>query len=113
MQSIQAAGLLPQAAPALRPDLGGIGLRVGVFGTGVLGRHHTRLLSQLPGARLIGVHDPRLESAEVVAQEFGTRVWPDADALAAEIDAAVVASPTVTHAELAVRLLERGGQGEG
>jgi predicted dehydrogenase len=83
-------------------------LRVGVFGTGALGRHHTRILGGLPGVERIGVFDPRPEQAAAVAGEYGARTFDTFEALAAEIDAAVVAAPTVAHAELGVALLERG-----
>jgi predicted dehydrogenase len=83
-------------------------LRVGVFGTGALGRHHTRLLGALPGVERVGVYDPRPEAAHAMAAEFGARVHAGFDELAGAIDAAVVAAPTVAHADLGVSLLERG-----
>lgn len=83
-------------------------LRVGVFGTGALGRHHTRILSQLPEAELVGVFDTREEIARAVAEPHGARVFESAGALASEIEAAVVAVPTTLHAELGESLLSRG-----
>jgi predicted dehydrogenase len=46
--------------------------------------------------------------AEAVAVEHGTRAFADLDDLAGRIDAAVVATPTVTHAEIGCALLGRG-----
>jgi predicted dehydrogenase len=86
----------------------GTPLRVGVFGTGALGRHHTRILGGLPGVERVGVFDPRPEQAAAVAAEYGAKVFDSFDALAGEIDAAVVAAPTVAHAELGTALLARG-----
>ena len=83
-------------------------LRIGVIGTGALGRHHVRILAALPGAELVGVVDAHPETAEAIAREHGTRVFPGLDALAGEIEAAVVAVPTVAHAEVGERLLRRG-----
>lgn len=83
-------------------------MRVGVFGTGALGRHHTRILAALPGAELVGVYDPRAEAARTAAEPYGARVFPSVEALAGEIDAAVAAVPTVAHADVAGGLLERG-----
>ena len=83
-------------------------LRVGVFGTGALGRHHTRILSQLPEAELVGVYDTRPDVARTVAEPHGARVFESAGELAAGIEAAVVAVPTTLHAELGVELLARG-----
>lgn len=83
-------------------------VRVGVVGTGALGRHHVRLLSQLPAADLRGVYDLRREAAEEVAREHGARVHPTWESLAAEVEAMVVAVPTVEHARIGCRLLARG-----
>ena len=83
-------------------------MRVGVVGVGALGRHHVRILSELGRVELAGVHDLRPEVAAQVAAEFSTRSLPTLDALAAEVDAMVVAVPTVSHGEVAGRLLDRG-----
>jgi predicted dehydrogenase len=83
-------------------------LRIGVIGTGALGRHHVRILSSLPGAELIGIVDRSPAAAEAMAAEHGARIFPDVDALAGEIEAAVVAVPTVDHAAVGEALLRRG-----
>jgi predicted dehydrogenase len=77
-------------------------------GTGALGRHHARLLAELPGVELVGVHDRRPEVAAAVAAEFGCRAWASPDALADAVAAMVVAVPTVDHAAVACPLLARG-----
>jgi predicted dehydrogenase len=94
------SGATPESAPEA--------LRVAVVGTGALGRHHVRILSELPGAQLVGIHDARPEVASALAEEHGTRAYADLDALAAEVDAVVLAVPTTDHAKLGVQLLERG-----
>jgi predicted dehydrogenase len=86
----------------------GDAVRVAVVGVGHLGRHHARIAASLPGARLSGVLDRKPDRAAEVAREFGGRVLPDLDAVAAESDAVVVATPTVSHAEIARALLARG-----
>ena len=83
-------------------------LRVGVFGAGSMGRNHVRNLAALPGVELVGVHDPKTEAAETVAAEHGTKAFHDLDDLAGRLDAAVVAAPTVSHAEIGCNLLSRG-----
>jgi predicted dehydrogenase len=83
-------------------------LRVGVVGTGALGRHHVRLLAGLPGAELAGIYDASPAAAEAVAREHGARIFASLDALAGEVEAAVVAVPTVAHAAVGTRLLDRG-----
>ena len=81
---------------------------MGVVGTGALGRHHARLLAQLPEVDFVGVFDRRPEVANAVAAEFGCRAWPNLEALADAAAAMVVAVPTVDHAAVACPLLARG-----
>jgi predicted dehydrogenase len=83
-------------------------LRVGVFGAGAMGRNHVRLLSSLPGSELVGVYDPKAEAAEAAARDHGARVFSKLEDLAGEIEAAVVAAPTVAHADMGCALLDRG-----
>jgi predicted dehydrogenase len=83
-------------------------LRMGVVGTGAMGRNHVRILSALPGVELVGVHDPDPRAAGAMAQEHGARVFERLDDLAGEIEAAVVAVPTVAHADIGCVLLGRG-----
>jgi predicted dehydrogenase len=86
----------------------GTPLRIGVVGTGALGRHHVRIASSLPDAQLVGVFDARPEVAAAIAAEHGTRAFDSLDALAGEVEAVVLAVPTTDHARLGVQLLERG-----
>ncbi len=83
-------------------------LRVGVVGTGEMGRRHVRILSRLAGAELVGVLDIRPEVAREVAGAFETRVFSSLEELGAEVDAAVVAVPTADHARVGADLLHRG-----
>jgi len=83
-------------------------LRVGVVGTGSLGRHHVRILAGLEDVELVGIFDLRPEVAQTMAEEHQTRAYPSLPELAAEIDAAVVAVPTTDHAKVGCQLLESG-----
>ncbi len=83
-------------------------MRAGVFGTGAMGRNHVRLLTALPGAELVGIYDPSSGSAEAAAREHGARIFPSLEELAGEIEVAVVAAPTVAHADMGCALLGRG-----
>ena len=57
---------------------------------------------------VVGVHDHHPGRAEDVAREFSLPILPDLDAVASEAEAVVVATPTVTHAEIAGLFLDRG-----
>lgn len=83
-------------------------IRTGVFGTGAMGKNHVRLLAELPGSDLVGIHDADPERAQDLAGVYGTKVFEDPDALASEIDAAVLAVPTVAHEDLGCKLFSAG-----
>ena len=83
-------------------------LRVGVVGVGHLGRHHARILADLPGAALTAVVDIDAERVGRVASDLGTRSETDAAALLGAVDAVTVAVPTESHARVATPFLEAG-----
>ncbi len=89
-------------------------LRVGVVGCGAFGRNHARVYRDLerdPSQRieLVGVADLDYARAQAVAREFGTQAFYSVDDLiAAGVQAASVAVPTVAHLEVARQLLESG-----
>ncbi len=82
-------------------------LRAAVVGTGHLGRHHVRILASTPGVEMIGAWDLDPERLAAVTAEHGVAALPSLEA-AAEADAVVVATPTVTHREVAEPLLAAG-----
>jgi len=83
-------------------------VRVGVIGCGRMGRLHTRVYSQIPAVKLIGVHDASAETAEAVADSYQCRAFATVDDLLAEVDAVTIAVPTAFHADLADACLSRG-----
>lgn len=83
-------------------------LRTAVVGVGRLGGEHARLLSDLPGSELVGVHDLDGERGRAVAREHGTCHFEELEALLAAADAVVVAVPTVAHHSVARAALEAG-----
>ena len=83
-------------------------LRVGVIGVGHLGRHHARILGDLPGASLAGVADLIEDRAAEAAATRGVPAFTDYRALLDRVDAAVIAVPTVDHLAVARECLARG-----
>src|SRR5260370_30475908 len=83
-------------------------IRVGVVGTGELGRNHARVYRELSGVDLVGVYDQNPQRATAVAAEFQTPVLQSLEELLGRADAVSVAVPTVAHAEVGCRLLEMG-----
>jgi predicted dehydrogenase len=82
--------------------------RVGVVGVGHLGNHHTRILSQIREAELVGVNDADAEKGRRVAQTYGTRSFESLDQLLKETDAISLVVPTTVHHPMAKRILESG-----
>lgn len=83
-------------------------VRIGVVGAGAFGRHHLRVLKQLPACELIAVVDAAGDRAHAAAAEFGCAAVPDVRELAGRVEAAVVAAPTSSHADIGCALLESG-----
>ncbi|MEK9500111.1 Gfo/Idh/MocA family protein [Gaopeijia maritima] len=83
-------------------------LRMGVVGTGSLGFHHARILRDVEGVEMVGIHDRRAERAAEVAAELGVVAHPTLEALLDQADAIVVAVPTTAHEAVAVAALARG-----
>jgi UDP-N-acetylglucosamine 3-dehydrogenase len=76
-----------------------------------MGRHHVRNYAELPGAALRAVVDGDLARAQALAEPHGARAFETvADLLAGvpEVASASVATPTITHREVAGALLEAG-----
>lgn len=73
-----------------------------------MGRHHARILSELPEAELVATCDVDAARAEEHAKLRGCRAATRLEELPADLDAAVVAVPTSRHADVAAELLERG-----
>ncbi|HWK29982.1 MAG TPA: inositol 2-dehydrogenase [Solirubrobacter sp.] len=84
-------------------------LRVGILGTGRIGRLHAELLArQVAGADLTCVHDAHAPSARTVADRLGAVAAPTPDALIAAVDAVAICTPTDTHADLIVAAARAG-----
>ena len=83
-------------------------LRVAVIGAGAFGRNHVRAIRQMEEADLVAVVDVDAEKADALANEFGSRALSEISEIFGQADAAIVATPTVTHEEIATRLLEAG-----
>jgi len=86
-------------------------VKVGVVGTGSLGKEHVRLYAELAAAgqvELVGVCDASPESARAVAAKHSARVFPKLGELAAACDAVNIVTPTTTHFDLASECLRAG-----
>lgn len=84
-------------------------VRVGVFGTGYLGRLHARVVTEIPTIEAVGFYEPDdAAAAETMKNLPHLKRFDSFDALAHTVDAAVVASTTTTHFDVSARLIEAG-----
>jgi predicted dehydrogenase len=82
--------------------------RIAVVGAGSFGKNHLRVLHQSPHAELAGVLDRDESRAQQAAEAHGCPIFDSLEQLAAQAEAAVVATPTVSHADIGCRLMELG-----
>jgi myo-inositol 2-dehydrogenase / D-chiro-inositol 1-dehydrogenase len=83
-------------------------MRVGVVGVGRIGSFHARVLAEHPGVVEVLVTDPVRERAEQVAREVRGRAVASVEALLPDVDAVVISSPTVSHADLIRQAVDAG-----
>ena len=83
-------------------------MRAGVIGTGSLGRHHARILTEIPSVEVAGFVDPSDANALQIESTLKLKRYDSVAAIAKDIDCAVVATPTTTHYEVAAELLAAG-----
>ena len=81
-------------------------LRAGLIGLGMMGRHHARVLSSLPGVDLVAVADPCGDAHSVAGGRpvLGTVE----EVIAAGIDYCTVAVPTMHHESVGLALAQAG-----
>lgn len=83
-------------------------LNIACIGVGHHGRHHARILSQMPGVNLCAVVDADEATARAVAQQCHSTPLHDYRELLGQVDAVTIAVPTVAHFPVAKAFLERG-----
>jgi len=89
--------------------LGADPLRIGVIGVGVMGSNHARVLSELPGVKLVGVSDPDRKRREMVARNLGCPAFDDSTVMLDRgVDAVTIAAPTHLHRDIAIACAARG-----
>lgn len=82
-------------------------IKIGVIGTGHLGKLHTKLLKQVNYCELIGVYDKDYQAAKTAANEFKTNAFENINDLLTKVDAVSIVATTSAHHELAKLALEK------
>src|SRR5438445_670784 len=81
-------------------------MRIAVLGLGRLGAFHAKVLRELPGVSELRVYDADEARASTISAELGLAPAASIDAALEGADAAVIVTPTGTHAPLIHRCLD-------
>ncbi len=84
-------------------------LRIGVVGTGYLGKFHARIYNDMPDVNLVGIADIDEDAARAVAKDCGDcPTYTDSLKLLDKVDAVSIVVPTEHHLEVSRPFLEKG-----
>jgi predicted dehydrogenase len=83
-------------------------VKLAVIGAGMMGGRHARIARTTPRTEVTVVVDQDENKGRRLAEHVGAVYLPSVNALAGEVDAAIVAVPTESHAEIGTVLLENG-----
>ena len=83
-------------------------MRVGLLGVGRLGASHAGTLRALKAVTELRVYDADAGRARDVAKDVGAKAVESIDAALDGVDAAVIVTPTDTHAPIIMRCLDAG-----
>src|SRR3989337_3282604 len=83
-------------------------VRIGVVGAGHLGRFHIECLSRIKGFSLQGFHDADTEVSIQIADKYNIESFNDLDSLLDHVDAVCVVTPTKTHFDLGMKVIDAG-----
>jgi predicted dehydrogenase len=83
-------------------------IRVGVVGTGHLGRYHLQKYLKIPECSVVGIADVAEENARKAAEGCACEILTDCRGLIGKVDAVSIAVPTGAHHEVASIFLRAG-----
>lgn len=83
-------------------------VRFAVVGAGHLGKIHARLLQGVDGAEVVAITDPSDAARTMASEQLGLPTYAHHSQVIEQVDAAIIASPTDLHAEIARAFLQAG-----
>ncbi len=81
-------------------------VKVAVVGLGKMGRFHINVINQIDEFILVGVYDKDENSLNEISAYYNIKAFDDIDSLLKEVDALIIATPTVTHFEISKKAIE-------
>lgn len=83
-------------------------LKVGVIGTGAMGKSHARVYSEMDNIDLILVCDSDENNANEIAKKYNTKPYTDYKEIDEDLDAVSVCVPTKLHKEVSLFFIKKG-----
>src|SRR5215204_1150459 len=83
-------------------------LKIGVFGTGHLGKFHLNNWKDIPGIELVGFYDPSDAIAQEIVSKYNLKRYTNEDELIGVSDAIDVVTPTQFHFAICERAIKKG-----
>lgn len=83
-------------------------VKLAIVGAGMMGSRHARIARAIPAAEVTIVADRDECRGRQLAEHVGAAYMPSVNGLPGAVDAAIVAVPTESHAEIGTMLLENG-----
>lgn len=81
-------------------------IRTAVVGAGKMGTIHAKVYNQLPQSDFVAVVDSDINKARKLAKKHKAKAFTDCSDILDKVDAVTIATPTVSHFELAKVFLE-------
>ena len=83
-------------------------MRIGIIGTGVMGRNHLRVVDSIPELRLSAAMDINRDNLETACAPYHVKQFKNHRLMAEEVDAVMVSTPTESHFEIGEFFLNMG-----
>jgi predicted dehydrogenase len=83
-------------------------IKIGVIGTGHLGKIHLSCLKNIPTVKLVGFYDAQFPVAEEVEQQYNIKKYPTESSLIDACEAVDIVAPTTLHYDLAMEAMRKG-----
>ncbi len=83
-------------------------LKIGVFGTGHLGKFHLNNWKDIPGIELVGFYDPSDAIAQEIVSKYNLKRYTNEDELIGASDAIDVVTPTQFHFAICEKAIKKG-----
>ncbi len=83
-------------------------LKIGIVGTGHMGKYHINTLSMIPGINFCAICDINEAEVKSLGQKYGVKAYTDYESFLHSVDAVIIAVPTYLHYKYASTALVKG-----